>query len=407
MPTDFWAEEWNGRVIEGLSLCYKSTGYEPALQLAAKMARVIRVHSRNFDPEGRWLIGEAFKKAWGKSFIDYGIENLTVGGGSANHTLLLLALLEYAVVAKDRDTMEFVRKSFDWAKNPNSPYGVSQLVGWFPEIYLPGYPTCEGCAVGVMISLALKMSRAGVHDYWDDADRWIRNHFAESQLTSPELIQRIANRSPSRPVAWNETADHVAERNVGAFAGWSTGNDWVTKIGIMHCCTGNCSRALYHIWEHILDHDGDALRVNLLLNRASKWADVYSYVPYEGRVDLKIKAPCKRVLLRAPEWINSGSSEVACLVKGVPRRPRWEGRYANLGGAEAGEVLVVTFPISERTRKEKIGVSHYTLVLKGNTVVSIDPPGENGPLYQRAQYRANQARWRKVSRFVPEESLAW
>jgi len=91
----------------------------------------------------------------------------------------------------------------------------------------------------------------------------------------------------------------------------------------------------------------------------------------------------------------------------VPRRLRWEGRYANLGEAEAGEALVVTFPISERTLKEKIGISNYTLVLKGNTVVSIDPPGENGPLYQRAQYRANQARWRKVSRFVPEESLAW
>ena len=31
------------------------------------------------------------------------------------------------------------------------------------------------------------------------------------------------------------------------------------------------------------------LSVNLLLNRASPWVDVDSHIPYEGRVDLKVK----------------------------------------------------------------------------------------------------------------------
>ena len=406
-PPDFWAEEWNGRVIEGLSQYYGASGYEPARQLAGKIARYMRLHSQNFDPDGRWMIGDAFKKAWGKSFVEYGINSHTVGGGSANHALLLLGLFEYAASANDRETMEFVRKSYEWAKNQASFCGVSSLVGWFPEMYLPGYTTCEGCTVGIMISLALKLSRSGSGDYWDDADRWVRNQFAEIQLTDIDWVHKVAAHSPSQPVALYETAKLVPERNLGAFAGWASGNDWATKYGIMNCCTGNCSRALYHVWEHMLEQEDGQLRVNLLLNRASRWADVHSYIPCEGRVDLKIKSPCKRILIRAPVWINSDSSEISCRVSGASRLPRWEGRHVDLGKAEPGEVITVTFPISERTVKERIGTADYTLVLKGNTVVSIDPPGENGPLYQRAQYRGNQASLRKVRRFVSEESVLW
>jgi hypothetical protein len=47
-------------------------------------------------------------------------------------------------------------------------------------------------------------------------------------------------------------------------------------MGIQHCCTGSSSRSLYYVWEHMLEHKGDELRVNLLLNRASRLADVYS-----------------------------------------------------------------------------------------------------------------------------------
>jgi len=73
----------------------------------------------------------------------------------------------------------------------------------------------------------------------------------------------------------------------------------------------------------------------------------------------------------------------------------------------AGDTLVVTFPIGERTVKEKLGDTVYTLVIKGNTVVSIDPAGKDGALYARANYRENQARWRKTTRFVPEQDILW
>ena len=175
----------------------------------------------------------------------------------------------------------------------------------------------------------------------------------------------------------------------------------------MHCCTGNASRTLYYIWESILDFKDGEIHVNLLLNRASKGVDLHSYIPYEGRVDLKIKRQCDDVLVRVPEWIESGSGKVGCKVNQENRELSWEGRYIRIGSTERGDTIEVTFPIFERTVKEMIGGVLYTLVIKGNDVVLIDPPGKNYPLYQRDNYREDQARWRKVTRFISEKEIDW
>ena len=43
------------------------------------------------------------------------------------------------------------------------------------------------------------------------------------------------------------------------------------------------------------------------MNRASKLADVNSCIPYEGRVEIKIKQPFKSVSVRAPEWVRGAA----------------------------------------------------------------------------------------------------
>jgi hypothetical protein len=60
----------------------------------------------------------------------------------------------------------------------------------------------------------------------------------------------------------------MPERSVGAFGGWTGGNEWASTNGIMHCCTGNATPAIYYVWEHILEYKGRSLTVNLLMNRA-------------------------------------------------------------------------------------------------------------------------------------------
>jgi len=122
---------------------------------------------------------------------------------------------------------------------------------------------------------------------------------------------------------------------------------------------------------------------------------------------LKVKEPLESVLVRVPEWVSVNSSEVFTQTNGRSRQLRWEGRYLNLGSARSGELIAASFPIPQRTTKETIGNILYTLDIKGNTVVNIDPPGENVPLYQRRHYLARQAPLRKLERFVPTEAIAW
>ena len=223
----------------------------------------------------------------------------------------------------------------------------------------------------------------------------------------------MASRLPPTPVAFNETGDHVPERSVGAFAGWSAPNDFNVydakdfPHSIQHCCTGNMGRALYYIWEHMAHYHQGELRVNLLLNRASEWADIHSHIPYEGKVEVKVKMPLKSVLVRMPEWVLAKGPDVMARNNGQKLKFHWEERYLNLGNAKPGDVLAVSFPIPLRQSRVTIGGVAYTLGIKGNTITSIDPPGQNGPLYQRSYYLASEAPRRKVERFIPETPILW
>jgi len=140
------------------------------------------------------------------------------------------------------------------------------------------------------------------------------------------------------------------------------------------------------------------LTIHLLLNRASHWADVNSYLPYEGQVDLVMKTACN-LELRIPEWVKP--NDVSGLVNGTQRELTVQGRYALIGYVKSGDLVTITFPIFERTVNTTIGNIPYTLIIKGNDVVSINPPGKWYPFYQREKYRENHVYWVNRERFVP------
>lgn len=367
---------------------YRATGYKPALDFSGKLARFTWKHSGMFDSEARWLACR--HGAW--------------------HTAPLFGILEYAIQAGDREMIDFVRKGYEYAKAPAQ--NMELLTGFTPENAEAEGQTGEICEVAFMLNLAVKLSAAGVGDYWDDVDRWVRNHFAEGQLTRCEWMDQIASGQPRKAInPVNESDDDVARKCLGAFAGWPNLNDFYSgskAFGdgsiIMNCCTGEGSAAWYRVWENILRLKDGRLRVNLLLNRASPWADVDSSIPYEGRVDVKIKQACE-LSVRIPEWVKP--EQAKCQVNGTDRSLSWDGRYAVIGKVEPKDVATLTFPIFERTDKVRVQGKEYTLIRKGNDVVHIDPPGKDCPLYQREKYRANKAQTKKVERFVAAQQLDW
>lgn len=398
------------RIPMGLVHAYRLLGYEPALTLAKKSIDYLRRYF--YTKEGEFL------STPGNSMWAHFHE----------HAHGLLAMAEYAKTADDEELMEFVVRSFQYAKSlgwnievkaskqcVRAP-GADHLMGYFLEmVNSPEWEGCEICGVSDMIALALLLSEQGIGDYWDDADRWIRNMMAEGQLLSTDWIYRIpeigltnadAESLPPSVVGPYNTSEKVPERSLGAFTGWAAPNDWYVGngCGIMQCCTVNGAIGLYWIWERILRYEEGKLKVNLLLNRASPWADVENYIPYQGKVVVKVKTSCE-LSVRVPEWVRP--NEVRCQVQGKERSLSFEGRYAQVGEVKPQNTVTLTFPIEERTCVVHIEKQRFALVRKGNEVVSIDPPGRLHPLYQREHYRDSTPRWRKITRFVSDEEIHW
>jgi hypothetical protein len=380
----------------GLAQFFTQTGYEPARELAGKLVRYFREHASFFGSDGRYLPEEPDNPECPQRAHLHG------------HAYPLLGMADYATATGDKELLEFVRRGYEYGKSQGEP-----LMGYFPEFIDPRTKRgSELCGPADMIALGLKLTAAGAADYWDDVDRWTRNMLAEGQLIHCDWMYRVGRGEGHAPIdPTYQTDERVAERNIGAFAGWPSANDFYgAKYNqghrniFMHCCTGNGTRTIYYIWQHILHYDAGKLRVNLLLNRASRWADVNSYIPYEGQVDVKVKEPCD-LDVRIPEWVQPG--DVRVRVDGADREVDFASRYAQVGAVKPGNVATLTFPISERTDSVWIEQDRYALVRKGNEIVAIDPPGQYAPLFQRDHYREDRARWRKIERFVADNPLYW
>ena len=385
MPRHLLGGEICARLPEGLGKVYRLLGYEPARNLGEKIVRYVKNNLDYYGPDGQFLAEKHFHA----------------------HAIYLLSMLEFAAATGDGDTLEFVRRGYEWAKSPDS--GACDLTGYFPEVADPHWPSAESCSIADMIALALRLSDIGAGDYYSDAERWTRNHFAEAQLCDAAWVDEQAQHRPLRPVAENETANRTAARNVGGFAQGSGGNEFWVKgpDGIVHCCTGNGTRALYYLWRSGVQFNDQILKVNLLLNHASSWADIYSFIPYRGEVHIRLKQDMASVHIHAPAWIPTESSEVTAEVEGQPVDLKWAGRYLKTTSLSAGQVIKVTFPISERQEEAVMSCKHYELIIRGDTVVDIFPPGQLGPLYQRAHYRQSEPRWLDVTRFVSDEQIEY
>jgi len=356
-------------------------------------------------------------------------ESPEVGDGPAkgqyahfhNHATNIIASIYVHLQTGNQGLLDQAIKSYEYGKRKGDP-----LVGFFPEVCSDykqiGSRPCETCATADMVVAALMLAKLGHDRCWDEADRWVRNQLAENQLTQVDWLSdgHLDDSRSKVPAGFFDpkhcTTDRVGERTLGVFAGWSGPNDWVSQedwlgdnkenilVTVQNCCMASGTRAMFATWRDMLSYEQGRLKVNLLFNRASKWADIDSYIPYLGRVELRIKEPVE-LEVRLPEWVKTG--EAQCEVDGQKRNLGHEGRYAQIGKLRQGETVAVSFPISERTERRTIEGSDYTFVLRGNDVVAVDPVGKYLPLYQRNHYRTGQPLYQKVQRFVSSQQFAW
>ena len=388
-------------VIRAMARWHKMSGDEKSIRFARKLVNYV-MKDKFWGSECSW------PKTAGKVKGLNVLASKTVGHDRAHftghfhgHTAMLFALIEYANAANDGYVKEFVRSGYEYARNQ----GIARL-GLFGET----------CTISDMVGTAVKLSEGGTGDYWDDVDGYVRNQLIEQQLTDAKQLQKVSNAGGASSAG----LDPLIERTLGIFCdGADLGQ--IPNTASVQCCTGNGTQALYYAWKGILSEGRDAaVQVNLLLNRASPWMDVSSYLPYEGKVVLRNKT-ARTLSLRIPDWVDREA--VKCAVGGKRRDFSWVGNYAVLSGLEPEDQIVFTFPVVEQTvsytvltqqfwtfdpRPEKNPPNaeiKYTCRFRGNTLVDFSPrPDDRWYVnYQRGRYKGNNTPMKRIWRFVTAE----
>jgi DUF1680 family protein len=274
-----------------------------------------------------------------------------------------------------KDLLERAERAVDFA------LGLSTGFGWVPEVV--GKPEgSETCAVADLVDCLLLLADRGHPDYYDVVDRMVRSHLVESQLRDTSWLPSGQAGSDDE----RSSTKGMPDRLVGVFPSWSAPNDFIGRDTwkLANCCTPAGIKALYRVWSGIVGGSWMTTRVNLLLNHASEFATVRSWLPAEGRVEVTVNM-AKPIEIRVPSWVEKDT--VAVEVDGTPTEVTWKDGLIALGEygrswLKVGQVVTVTFPVREVTTSEIKGGGTFAVTWRGNTVVGIEPAGTHHPLYQ-------------------------
>jgi hypothetical protein len=398
----------HGHQIYGAARWYTFSRDPAAFELAEKLARYVllpRFWGGVPDPYGeRGNVPMHIGPRWPDPAYTAGYEQGHWYSHFHARAIALRGLLEWAAISGDERAAEFVRRAYEYTLTQGLP-----RLGWF-NTYPAGMNVMEGCALGDLVALGIRLSDLGLGDYWDDVDALARNQLVEGQLTSADLLRRVGEHAATQccdnafpgQLAFPED---LYERTLGVYAGFSLPsslpNPWV-----MHCCTANATQGLYYAWEGIVRERGEHSEVNLFLNRAASLLDVDSSLPYEGKVILRSKL-ARSVAVRLPAWVRRG--ELRLEVNGRPWEPLWAGNRALLTSLTPGDTVTLQFPVRQAayTYTANAGSPQeqvYTLTTRGSTVVDVSPRDDSStayPIYRREGMKAEKTPLREVNRFIP------
>ncbi len=389
-----------GDIIRVLPAWYLESGDERALDLAGRLSRFC------MNP-----------RFWGGN-----PEPVMVAGNELGHfnfhthnrMLTLASMLEYGRVANDDRVLEFVQRGYEFALT----LGIAKL-GWITTPFwgssLEGLN--EACTFQDLVRLGIRLTDAGVGDYWDIVDTIVRNHLAEQQLLRRDILERVSEAGAEhRADPISESSGRVIERTLGLF-GSCAGPAGIPKPWVMQCCSGNAPQALYYAWEGAVRHDAGTTTINLHLNRASSWVDVSSYLPHQGKVIIDVK-DSSRVAVRVASWMPV--RQLQTRVNSTARDGVRVGNYLIFDGVKPGDTIELDFPIKESTvsytanaHRPGSNRSHgretqYKVTSRGSTVVDISPKDTDPtsyPFYEREHLRTEMTPMKTTTRFVPAKTL--
>lgn len=381
--------------VQGLCAVYRETGNKKALNLAGKLARYLKDYAEIIGPDGKFLA-------------------VTPGGRVSFHYSFqaALACAEYAATSHNPSFDDFIKQAYRHALSISSPE-----TGWTPVFCCGGQPAAADfasdpqlCSGSDLAQMAYWLSIGNIEDRWEDVERFVRNNISAAQIENTRWAYGLPENKDIMEYP-NTSVEISTSRVTGQFGQNTSPNDIFNGNSALVCGTGDTVRTLYYIWKDsvVYTHgiEGGVLYVNTLMNRGTAQADVSSYIPYKGRVEIRIKEDCNKVLVRAPEWVPNRSGSATCTVSKQPVQLSWRGRYMDVGEVKKDQLVVINFPMLLTDVNATIGGSDYVLSVQGNTVIGIKPEGKFIPLYKRDKYMSNKTILMRTGHFLldrPEET---
>ncbi|WP_313692381.1 beta-L-arabinofuranosidase domain-containing protein [Halorarum halobium] len=347
----------SARMIDPLVKFYELTGNQDALDLAENFARHTVEYSGAFNADGSFNDGHEFRF-----------------GHFHSRTVSVASIARYGAITGDASYLTWAENIYDWILDQGTAFG------WFPGALIETKAHHhETCTLTDIIEIGITLARNGYEEYWDDVERFVRNHLVETQLTENDWIVEGEESMNDEECVFTD----VGERSLGAFPGWAAPHDFVCDVDhmndIMTCCVASGVRGLFLAWDNAVTDEGDHLAVNLLVNRQTEQLDVESYLPHHGRLELTANVDLDEVRVRIPQWAEN--SEVLLEREDDEQTPEWRGTFVTVPDLAEDESVTITFPVKERESTEAAWNRDFAVDWRGDSVRSISPSGTHYPLY--------------------------
>ncbi len=337
---------------------YTVAGYRPALDLAGRLLRHFVYHAGLVDDDGHFA-GETH---------------------AAGYLGMAIAAVGYGVATANAAYVAWADRLYRWVRDNSSEFGwVPGPLGLGPAYFTRWYNapprhTCETCSLADMLNLAIALATEGYPEYWDDVERYARNQLLQNQFASAAAVlgADACGRVPS----------DVQTALTGAWESFALPYRLLARPDdrryVEGCCSGSGARALSLVWEHGLERRGDALYVHLGLSRGGALADVTSYEPTAGRLDV-VPHAATALRLRVPSWAAPDS--VALWVDDAQREVRREGGYVAVDEVPAGSRVSLRYDLMERTEAFTVNDETTLARWRGGTVLDVTPDQGPVPIY--------------------------
>jgi len=361
MPHQFY---FCGPQIHPLVQCYTKLNLEKALKLAQRLTNFIVYHSDYFFDDGSWNCpgGTGFGTA-------------STDGHTHSRCATIAGIAAVGIATANKELINRARQCYDWfVENHCSSFG------WSPEFLGrrgDENEGCETCTLMDQLNCAFVFAEAGFNGYYEQAERIGRNQLMENQLIDTSIIRNTVEKQDTELSCFHNVADMVR----GGFAGWAGPNDFIANCGhyrLMNCCGPAGIRAMHDIWNNVYSLKGDAVYINILMDKAGDELEINNGQPWQGKLTVTIKTDCALHLIRR-SWLNP--KDVRVSVNDRQRSFSITADYLELGRLRHGDNIVVEYPLANTIEDVHTNGRDYKVTWLGDTVVDIAPAGRVMPFY--------------------------